>query len=458
MFLNRRTLKTFATLARQTLGIKPRDSGPVVSFREVGDSFQITANYQDCWIQYREIGEFDFTICALPWKGLQRLTEAKSDDLTLTMEREENRVEWEENGVTHAEAYPDGPADEVPIFPTVDGWKPQDARLLTALQEANQTVAKDSTRYALNCLLLRGKSNDLVATDSRQLLIQKGFDWPWTDERMMPASRGFRSATLRRATEMGPVEVGRSEKHVVFRFGNWSLAFPIVTDARFPSVDTIVPSDTHAQTTLCLDDADHKWLGQRLPRSSAPSKQVATIELNGAVAVRCAERDKAPVEEWILSNSRRQGPEACVETDACYLSRLHDLGLSRIEVGDENSPFVARDSQQTYLWMGLSGKPTPRPKTIEKIVSPRRRQTRRSPQPPKLKEPTMPQNSTSPPKPEETSEIDQLIEHSTRIKTKLKDLQMEMQELITTLRGQKKQAKIVRNTIDSLQKLNTLQA
>jgi uncharacterized protein (UPF0335 family) len=58
----------------------------------------------------------------------------------------------------------------------------------------------------------------------------------------------------------------------------------------------------------------------------------------------------------------------------------------------------------------------------------------------------------------EIDTVEQLIERATMVKTKLKDLQSDVQDLITALRGQKKQAKIVRNTIDSLQRLNTLQA
>lgn len=352
--------------------------------------------------------------------------------MTLTMEREQNCVEWDVGGVVHSEQYPDGPSEHTPIFPAAERWIPQPTRLLSSLREASLTASSDSTRYALHCLLLRGKSGDLVATDSRQLLIQKGFDWPWIEELMMPASRGFRSAPLRQAVELYGAEVGRSDQHVVFRFGPWSLAFPIVTEGRFPSIDSIVPPAQQSLTTLELDETDREWLAERLPRSSPSNKQIATIELNGAVAVRCAERDQLPEQEWIMSRSRRRGPETCVETDAGFLSRLHDLGLSRIEMGDEKTPFVARDSQQTYLWMGRSGKPTPRPKSITQLASPTR-VSARSPVPvPTPKENHMTKSSTA--NKDDASEIDQLIDQATVIKGRLKDLQTELQDLITALR------------------------
>jgi len=447
MLLNRRTLKTFVTLAKSVLNLKPRDSGPgdsgpVVVFSELGDSFLITAQHENCWLQYREIGEFDFTLCSLPWSGLQEVAKVGADDLTLTMEREQNCVTWTENGTPVERCYPDGPSDETPaFFPAVEGWTPQSARLLTALNEASQTTAKESTRYALNCLLLRGKTRDMVATDSRQLLIQKGWEWPWSDD---------------------PVEVGRSEKHVVFRLGPWTLGFPIDTKTRFPSVDSIIPDSSVTLATLVLDEADHNWLAEKIPRTSRNSKQIATIELNGAVAVRCAEQDQSPDQEWILSQSRREGAETTFESDVCYLSRLHDLGLSRVEIPTGNSPFVARDSQQTYLWMGLSGEPSPRPENITRVASPRMRGAGSLSQPSPRKRNVMTKPKTTPSSSSEpAAEIDtveQVIERATMVKTRLKDLQSEVQDLITALRGQKKQAKIVRNTIDSLQRLNTLQA
>jgi hypothetical protein len=237
------------------------------------------------------------------------------------------------------------------------------------------------------------------------------------------------------------------------------VGFPIVTEGRFPSVDLIVPATQQALTTLELDVADREWLAERLPRSStANHKQIATLELNGAVAVRCAERDQSPEQEWILSRSQREGPETCVATDAGYLARVHHLGLSRIEVGDEKTPFVARDSQQTYLWMGLSGQPTPRPKNIPQLASPTRGPGRTpvpattSEEQPMTKSSTNDKNTA-----DDTSELDQLIDQATAIKGQLKDLQSDLQTLITALRAQKKQARLVRNTIDSLEKLKTLQ-
>ncbi|MBD3675000.1 MAG: hypothetical protein HUJ26_15895 [Planctomycetaceae bacterium] len=462
MLLNRRTLKAFLTLAKQTLNLKPRDSGPVVTFSELGDAFTISATHDGAWLEYREVGEFDFTLCSLPWLALSELVDSGADDLTLTMEREQNCVSWTENGTPVEQCYPDGPSKECPTFPAVDRWTAHGERLFPALWEACQTADVNSTRYALGCLCLRGGKQDLVATDSRQLLIQHGFDWPWDEEVLIPTSRCFRSATLRKGAESGPVEVGKTDEQVVFRFGSWRVALPIETEARYPDIDAIVPAHSDIKTTLTIDDTDRRWLADRLPRSSQQKKQIAAVELNGAVAIRCAEREKSPTQEWILSNSTRQGPESHFQTDVTYLARLPDLGLSRIDICD-HLLFVARDSSQTYLWRGLSGDPSPRPEEIERVASPRRRGEAVSAlSTSNRKQNVMPkpasQSKTSAESASEIDTVEQLIERATTIKSNLKDLQSEVQDLITALRGQKKQAKIVRNTIDSLQKLNTLQA
>jgi hypothetical protein len=464
MLLNRRKLKNFLQLAKQTLDIKRRGPGPAVCFTELGDSFTITASWNDTWLEYRESGEFDFSRCTLPWEGLVECSAVTVDDLTLTMERNCNIVEWTTESVTEMRSYSDGPSDEYGTFPTAESLRCMEASLIPALKEASQTATHESSRYALACLLLRGKKKDLVATDSRQLLIQKGFDWPWDDDVLIPASRCFRSAKLRQASQSGRVEIGRSEQHLVLRIGCWRMALPIVTETRFPDVDTIIPRAEDSRTTLILDDVDREFLGQTLRNLPETDRGAVTFELNGSVAVRASPEESAG-RELVLRKSRKQGVDLSINTDRRYLQRVADLGLLKIELRDQNTPLVARTQEQTYVWMGFSGDPKPRPKNIEQIESPTKPTKSRSTiQPPTRKPKPMSKNGTSQTSKSQSSnesndsdQIDQMIEQATTIKSQLKELQSELQNLITALRNQKKQARIVRSTIDSLQKLNTLQ-
>jgi len=58
--------------------------------------------------------------------------------------------------------------------------------LMAALKEASLTCDHNSARYALSCIRLRGETGGLAATDSRQLLEESGFSFPWDDDVLIP--------------------------------------------------------------------------------------------------------------------------------------------------------------------------------------------------------------------------------------------------------------------------------
>ena len=68
--------------------------------------------------------------------------------------------------------------------------------LLEALSAASDTCDPDSTRYALGHLQLRGEQGTIVATDGRQLLVENGWQFPWTGDLLVPRSKIFASAEL----------------------------------------------------------------------------------------------------------------------------------------------------------------------------------------------------------------------------------------------------------------------
>src|SRR5207249_768602 len=84
--------------------------------------------------------------------------------------------------------------------------------LADALAEASATACDDNTRYALNGILLKGNGGAVVATDGRQLLVQDGFDLPWTGDVLIRRSPVFASQALPRGR---PLSVGKTDTHVV---------------------------------------------------------------------------------------------------------------------------------------------------------------------------------------------------------------------------------------------------
>src|SRR5205823_2058857 len=136
-------------------------------------------------------------------------------------------VRWEDRGIPQSREYVvpglDDTLNPMPELPT--SWTENAAGLLDALAEAVATAATENTRYALGCLQLRGPG-EIVATDGRQLLLSGGFNFPWTDDLLIPRSPVFACKDLPRDD---PISVGKTETHVIFRVGPWTLCFPVQT-------------------------------------------------------------------------------------------------------------------------------------------------------------------------------------------------------------------------------------
>ena len=102
---------------------------------------------------------------------------------------------------------------------------------VVALDEATRTTAKESSRFALSRMQLRGRPGQVVATDGKQLLIQGGFRLPWIDDVLVARISAF---GLRELSEQSPVAVGRIEGHVAVRAGRWTFWLAIDPASRFP--------------------------------------------------------------------------------------------------------------------------------------------------------------------------------------------------------------------------------
>jgi hypothetical protein len=89
-------------------------------------------------------------------------------------------VRWDDRRIPQTRQYPVTAPDTFSEPPTA--FEPATSGLLDALADASVTAAEDITRYALNCVQLKGKTGEIVATDGRQLLIQKDFHFPFESE------------------------------------------------------------------------------------------------------------------------------------------------------------------------------------------------------------------------------------------------------------------------------------
>jgi hypothetical protein len=258
---------------------------------------------------------------------------------------------WEQAGVPQARDYDPGNA-ALPPFPV---WPAQAAangpELLAALGQAMRTAARDTGRYALGRVLLRGGKGEVVATDGRQLLIQGGFAFPFAEDVLLPRVMLFGP----RGLPAGEVLVARSGGHALFRVGGWAVALAADKGGRFPNVDAVVPAPGGRSTRWRLGPGEARALAGALPKLPGADEELSpvTVDLGRPVAVRARAGGQGRPTELSLPGSSVEGPAVRFVTDRQYLARALKLGFDSFEVPGPGRPVACRDGRRTYVWMTL---------------------------------------------------------------------------------------------------------
>jgi hypothetical protein len=411
--------------------------------------------------------------------------EGKSDDpvtFERTTEGEEDQVvvRWTDRGIPQTRTFP---AEELvqtfPILP--ETWSENGPELLTALKDAGETAEEESTRFALSCMRLRGSDGQIAATDSQQLLVQTGYQFPWEDEALVPRSKFFGSPDIPRDQ---PVSVGRTEDYVLFQVGDWTLWLLIEKVARFPKVEGVIPDPRAGSATVSLAEPDAQFLGPalaRLPVEQDDCDRSVTVDLNGQVAIRSRENADSAVTELVLSRTEWTGEPIRFGTGREYLARAMQLGFRQLSVTAPNAPLCCRDERRVYLWMLLGGDGcvSPADNTVRidsaSAAEPVRRASRSSPRNPPMPMPRnrLPSDSSSDAGSNGVSHAESNGETRTdsngaehlpvliqaeRLRSALKSALDESRRLIRSLKRQRKQDRLVQSTLASLKELQTLDA
>ena len=263
------------------------------------------------------------------------------------------QARWEEGEVARTLDFETVTPDSVPAFPALpDKFTELPDSFLVAFQEACVSAARESVRFGIVRIQLRGRKGAVVGTDGRQLLIWSGFALPWKEDILIPRLPvfGYRDTPM-----TGPVAIGRTDRDVVLQVGSWTFALVIDSTSRYPQVDRVVPQETGVTSRLQLHPADAALLQQALPRMPGREDDHApvTLELGPTVAVR-ARADDGPASELLLSRSIASGRPVRLCTDRTYLRRMAQLGFNELHVNDPTQPLCCRQGERLYVWVPLS--------------------------------------------------------------------------------------------------------
>ena len=349
---------------RSVLGITHKGAIPPLVLRAEGAQLRAHHRYRDLTVEHVEPGSYrPATSLAIPLDDLADFEGSKDSPVVLEAAAPDRTVvRWEDRAIPQSREYDVTPVERVGQVPELPAtWATSPAELLTALAEATETGILDSTRYALNCVQLQGSRNQVVATDGRQLLVRTGFRFPWPGDLLIKGSPVFACRALPRDQ---PVEVGKTDTHVVLRTGPWTIWLEIQKDLRFLDVERVIPTAAEVESRLRVDPEDARFLETalaRLPGGDELNSPV-TLELNGRIAVRAnAPEQPRQVTELVLSRSSYTGSPVCIATNRTFLDRALRLGFTEIGFSGVESPFVCRDQGRVFAVQPLSGGSSPGP-------------------------------------------------------------------------------------------------
>jgi hypothetical protein len=331
---------------RTALGITHRGIISDLVLRAEGAQLRAQHRYGDLAVEHVEAGSYrPAASIAIPLDALADF-EGPADSPVVVESAAPDRTvaRWEDRGIPQGREYhivtPVDRIEPMPGLPATSATSPGD--LLDALAEAVEVSTPDSPRYALNCIQLRGDEGKVLATDGRQGLVRTGYTFPWTDDVLIKARPIFGCRALPRDQ---PVEIGRTDTHIVIRAGAWTIYSEIQKEARFPDLQRVIPGDGEVATRLRLDPADARFLGSALGRLPGGEDQHSpvTLDFNGRIAVRArAAEQPQQVTELILSRSRYTGSPLCIATNRVFLERALRLGLGEVRFVTVDSAFVCR--------------------------------------------------------------------------------------------------------------------
>ncbi len=470
--ITRCKVKTLRSILRRaTLGIRHRSSIPPLVLHAEGTHLRGQYQHDSLAVEYLEPGSYrPLESIPVPLDVLGEI-EGRDDSPVVFEAAEPDRSvsRWQDLGIPQVRECPVTPFGNIAPFPeTPTAWTKAPVDLLAAFAEASEICTDDSTRYALNCMQLRGTRHKIVATDGHQLLVSSGFTFPWDGDLLIQGSPIFSCKALNRDQ---PVQIGKTDGHLVLRIGPWTIWNEIQKDARFPGVEEAIPSADTTMTRLHLDAEDSRFLEEALDRlpGNEELNSPAILDLNGKVAIRARGSDQSQTTELVLDRSSYAGPANGINTNRSFLKRAIELGCNEIEISDVEAPVVCRAPRRVYAWQPLSGdaaiEPTEnviriksQPVTvITNSITTDNESPRRSMSAPIQSnghESAAPANSKSHPASENPgTSLATLIQNAEALHATLNDARSSIARLIAGLRRHRKQSRLVSETLKSLRQL-----
>jgi hypothetical protein len=451
-----------AVLRRSLLDQEPRGSWPLLLCRAGKDGLVLQACQGDVAVRYHLQGACPPEAIAFRASVLAEFEGRRDDPVELEQVAfGKGQARWTDGGVPRVIDLETVVPDSAPAFPGLPKqFTPMPPGLIQALDEAIKATARESVRFALARIQLRGKTGEIIATDGRQLLIQGGFPFPWTDTVLVPRVPAFGSREL--AGEE-PVAVGRTKTHVAVKLGTWTFLLALDTQSRFPNVEAVIPRTRAGASRLHLDPQDAAFLAANLPKlPGGDDNSPVTLDLHAPVALRGRD-EKQGITELVLARSMASGPPVRLCTDRRYLVRAVKLGFAEVELPGVDKPLVCRNGARLYVWMPLGdsaaippGPDMRRIASAEGLAPPSSSEPKKGEDPMPAPQPNRhtPENGrpNGSPEPERWG-IAEVIAETETLRGLLQDATARAARLLAALKHQRRRSRAVQQAMQSLKEV-----
>jgi DNA polymerase III sliding clamp (beta) subunit (PCNA family) len=289
-------------------------------------------------------------------------------------------------------------------------------------------------------------------------LIQDGFDLPFYDDVLCPASKIFASKELR---EIGDaVNIGLDGDWLYFNIGNVNIWLR-KAEGRFPQMDSFT-KDIDGHSWLAVDADDAVFVSERLDILPGNNKGEGSVSigLDGNVSVRGHDTDKQTVTELRLVRSRYEGENVTVPLNRKYLKNALNFGINRIGINpNERTPLIGYGDKKLFIVMPLDGdepeveKVTIIESTAEIAVPSKRKRMANTDKPKRMTQAcrTVKQRTSA-----EPSGKALILDDAVKLRATLHETLDNVNALIRSIKSQRRQDKLLRDTVASLRKLQNI--
>ena len=348
--ISRGLARSFRAVARKCVSGRPRGPAPPVVFAVRAGTLIVWTRTADAGLLYQAPTTGADDALVAPMAVLDAVAGAGDDPVELAVGPKLRGVaRWADRGLPRTHPF-DAllPGEQHRPLESPVGGHPVAAEFLAALHECGRTAARDSGRFALTRVQVKGSAGTVAGTDAQTALLWGGFDLPFPDDVLVPAVPAFGSGELAGEPD---VRVGRTATHLVVGAGPWRVVLSIDPVARYPDVAGVIPRSV--PSTADLDERDAAELTARLPTPPrSDDDHAVTLDLDGGIVVRARDESARTVTEVRLTRSQMTGPPVQAAVDRRVLARAMALGCLTLRV-TPGKPIVFVGGPKTLITVAL---------------------------------------------------------------------------------------------------------